>query len=189
MKQNENPFVLSAILLVISVVVALLLAFTNSITKDKIADNTLKEQIAARQEVLPSASEFNDISYNDGIVKGVFEGLDESNNVVGWCVNVAPNGYGGEINIMVGITKDYELSGVQVISNSETASLGARCTEPEFLDQFKGKDFPLSVTKNKDTKSDEISAITGATITTKAVTEGVNEAFNAVQKIGGGVSE
>lgn len=189
MKQNENPFVLSAILLVISVVVALILSFTNSITKDKIADNTLKEQIAARQEVLPAASEFSDLGHTDGIVKGVLEGRDDAGNVVGWCVNVAPNGYGGEINIMVGISKDNELSGVQVISNSETASLGARCTEPEFLDQFKGKDFPLSVTKNKNAKSDEISAITGATITTKAVSQGVNEAYNTVKKIGGGDAE
>lgn len=189
MKQNENPFVLSAILLVISVVVAFILSITNTITKDRIADNTLKEQIKARQEVLPCASQFEDINYTEGMVKGVFEGCDDAKNFVGWCVNVAPNGYGGEIDIMVGITKDYELSGVQVISNSETASLGARCTEPEFLDQFKGKDFPFSVTKNKDTKSDEISAITGATITSKAVTEGVNVAYDIVNKIGGGVSE
>ena len=49
MQKNENPVVLSLVLLIISVVVALLLAFTNSITKDKIAENTLKEQNAAKQ--------------------------------------------------------------------------------------------------------------------------------------------
>lgn len=189
MQKSENPFVLSAILLVISVVVALLLSFTNSITKEKIAENTQKEQTQARQEVLSSASDFVDLGYSDGIVKAVFEGRDENNNLIGWCVNVAPNGYGGEIDMMVGITKDHTLSGVKVVSNSETASLGARCTEESFRNQFSGKETPLKVTKNKDAKDDEISAITGATITSKAVTNGVNTAFLTISKIGGGTNE
>lgn len=78
MQKNENPVVLSAVLLVISLVVALLLAFTNSVTKDKIKENTIKEQNAAKQEVLPAAAEFNETEFTDdtGLVKAVFAGKD-----------------------------------------------------------------------------------------------------------------
>ncbi len=185
MQKNENPVVLSAVLLVISVIVALILSFTNSITADKIAENTQKEQDAAKKEVLAEAKVFEDVKYADDLIKAVFKGKDEMGAPVGWCVNVAPNGYGGEIDIMVGITADGKLSGIKVVSNSETAGLGAKCTQSEFSGQFAGKNAPLSVIKNGEAESDEIVAITGATITSKAVTTGVNAAFEAINKIGG----
>ena len=189
MQKNEKPIVLSAVLLIISVVVALLLSFTNSITKDKIAENTLKEQNSAKQEVLTSAKEFEDINYSENLVKAVFRGKSENGDTVGWCVNVTPGGYGGMIDMMVGITADGKLSGIKVVSNSETAGLGAKCSDSEFSSQFAGKEMPLSVIKNGTPKDDEIVAITGATITSKAVTSGVNAAFEAVNKVGGAENE
>ncbi len=189
MQNNEKPIVLSSVLLIISVIVALLLAFTNSVTKDKIAQNAQKEQDAAKQEVLSVAKEFKDENYSDDLVKAVFSGKDENGTFVGWCVNVTPGGYGGVIDMMVGITADGKLSGVKVVSNSETAGLGAKCTDSEFSNQFKGKSAPISVIKNGTPKESEIVAITGATVTSKAVTSGVNAAFDAIQKQGGAENE
>lgn len=189
MQNNEKPIVLSAVLLVISLVVALLLAFTNSITKDKIAENTEKEQTLAKEEVLSGAAMFESTGYSDDLVKEVFLARGSSDELIGWCVNVKPNGYGGAIDLMVGITSDYKLSGIKVVSNSETAGLGAKCTDEEFSSQFKGKALPLSVIKNGEPQDDEIVAITGATITSKAITEGVTAAFDAAVKLGGGKSE
>lgn len=188
MQNNEKPIVLSVVLLVISVVVALLLSFTNLITEEKIAQNNQDEQNRAKQEVL-SAYKFVDLSYTDGIVKGVFEGKDGSGNTLGWCVNVTPNGYGGQIDLMVGIDKDKTLLGIKVVSNSETAGLGAKCTNDDFAGQFHGKEMPISVIKSGTPKDNEIVAITGATITSRAVVQGVNKAYEVVDSIGGGTNE
>ena len=188
MQKNENPIVLSLVLLVISVVVALILAFTNSITEQKIADNTIKEQQSAMQTVLPEATAFEDMNYAEGNVKAVYQATS-GDKMIGWCVSVAPNGYGGAIDLMVGISPDMTLSGIKVVSNSETAGLGAKCTEESFSSQFSGKSAPLSVIKNGDADNSQIVAITGATITSVAVSDGVNEAVAAIEKIGGGIND
>lgn len=191
MQKNENPVVLSAVLLIISLVVALLLAFTNSVTKDRIEENTIKEQNTAKQEVLPAAADFAEIDFSDetGLVKAMFEGKDASGNVVGWCANVTPSGYGGALDIMVGVLNDGTISGMKVVSHSETAGLGAKAAESGFSSQFSGKktDAPLSVIKNGTPKDNEIVAISGATITSTAVKNGVNAAVDAVKKLNGGV--
>ena len=183
MQKNENPIVLSLVLFVIAVVVAGLLSFTNSVTKDKIAENVKLQQDQAKQEVCPGADEFRDLEYSKGNVKAVFCAM-KGEELQGWCVNVTPSGYGGTIDMMVGVTKDYKVSGVKVISNSETAGLGAKCTDDTFRAQYKGKDDTVKVIKNGTPKDDEIVAITGATITSKAVTSGVTDAV-AVVKDGG----
>lgn len=191
MQNNEKPIVLSVVLFVISVVVALLLAFTNSITKDKIAENKIEEQNAAKQEVLPMAALFLEKEFEDetGLVAGLFEGTDETGAMVGFCVNVTPNGYGGAVDMMVGITPDGKLSGVKVVSHAETAGLGAKVTEPKFVSQFSKKSTrePLTVIKSGTPKENEIVAISGATRTSNAVKDGVNAAIDVVKRMNGGV--
>lgn len=190
MQKNENPVVLSGVLLIISVIVALLLAFTNSVTKDKIAENTIKEQNAAKQEVLSAATEFTETEFADdtGMVQAVYVGTDSTGKTVGWCASVAPSGYGGTLDIMVGVSKDGTVSGMKVVSHSETAGLGAKAAEEDFSSQFAGKlaDGSLSVIKNGTPKDNEVVAISGATITSNAVKTGVNAAVNAVKNLNGG---
>ena len=188
MQKNENPAILSIVLLVISLVVALLLAFTNSITKDKIAENTRIEQDTAKKEVMKEANEFIDLNYSKGNVAAVYQ-AKSGGAVCGWCVSVTPNGYGGEIDLMVGISPDFKVTGIKVVSNSETAGLGAKCTEESFSGQFAEKATPVKVIKNGTPADNEIVAITGATITSQAVTDGVNEAVRAIKEIGGGQNE
>lgn len=191
MQKNENPVVLSLVLLIISVAVALLLAFTNSVTKEKIAENTLNEQNAAKQEVLAAASEFSEIAFTDesGIVQAVYEGKDNAGLTVGWCVNVTPGGYGGAIDMMVGIDANGTISGMKIVSHAETAGLGAKAADPEFSNQYQKKpaDGDLSVIKSGEPAEREIVALSGATITSKAVTTGVNAAAEVVAKLNGGV--
>ena len=190
MQKNENPIVLSLVLLVTSVVVALILAFTNSVTKDKIAENTRKEQDAAKIEVLAGATIFEDVDFKDetGLVKNVYLGKNEKHELIGWCVSVTPSGYGGVIDTMVGISRDGAVSGVKIISLSETPGLGAKATDASFLDQFAGKlgDGTLAVIKSGTAGEGEIMAISGATITSSAVKDGVNAAAKAVESVKGG---
>jgi len=188
MQKNENPVVLSLVLLIISVIVALILAFTNSITEAKIAENTAKEQKEAMQAVLPEAENFENVNHSSGNVQAIYEAT-AGGELIGWCVSVAPGGYGGAIDLMVGIAPDLTLSGIKVVSNSETAGLGAKCTDESFSSQFGGKIAPVSVIKNGEPQNDEIVAITGATVTSSAVVSGVNEAVEAIKEIGGGLNE
>ncbi len=190
MQKNENPIILSFVLLVISVVVALLLAFTNSVTKEKIAENTLKEQNVAKQEVLSGATYFTEVENapKTDIVKAVFEGKSSTGDLVGWCVNATPYGYGGTLDLMVGILPDGTISGIVVVSHSETAGLGAKAQDPAFYEKYlhKAADGGLEVIKSGSPKENEIVALSGATVTTKAVTKGVNAAAEAVNAIKGG---
>ncbi len=190
MQKNENPVVLSFVLLLIAVVVAFLLAFTNSVTKDKIAENTLKEQNAAKQEVLSGATYFTEVEHapKTDIVKVVYEGKSNTGDLVGWCVNVAPYGYGGALDLMVGILPDGTISGIMVVSHSETAGLGAKAQDPAFYEKFLGKaaDGGIEVIKSGEPKENEIVALSGATVTSRAVTKGVNAAAEAVNAVKGG---
>ena len=97
----------------------------------------------------------------------------------GYVVRVAPNGFGGAIDMMVGVDVSGAVTGVAIVSQSETASLGANCTREDFRAQFTGKTGTLSVSKD----GGEIEALTGATVTSRAVTEGVNTALEFVQEV------
>lgn len=183
MRNNENIFVLSAVLFVITAVVAVMLAFSNMITVDKIAENTLKAQNEAMALVMEEASEFKfDKSFYDGIVKKVYKAVSGEKEL-GWCVSVAPVGYGGEIELIVGIDNEYNLTGIKVVNMSETPGLGAKASEDKFTSQFAGKKAAngINVIKSGTPKDDEILAISGATVTSQAIKNGVNAAIEAVK--------
>ena len=182
---GKDMFKLGLNLLIISAVAALLLALTNSVTADTIAQRSEQANAEARKLVLDFAETFEEVKdaktdNSKGIeVAEIFEAKDASGNTVGYTLKVLPSGYGGEIQLMVGIdSANSQVSGINVVSNSETAGLGARSTEPEFSDQYKGKPLEeLSVLKNGTPGDTEIKAISGATITSTAVTNGVDAAI------------
>lgn len=172
-------------LLIISAVAALLLALTNSVTAGTIAQRSEQANAEARKLVLDSAETFEEVKdVNTDNSKGIevaeiYEAKDASGNTVGYTLKVLPSGYGGQIELMVGIdSANSQVSGINVVSNSETAGLGAKSTDPEFSDQYKGKPLEeLSVLKNGTPGDTEIKAISGATITSTAVTNGVDAAI------------
>lgn len=182
---GKDMFKLGLNLLIISAVAALLLALTNSVTASTIAQRNEQANAEARKLVLESAQDFEQVKdvktdNSKGVeVSEIYEAKDASGNTVGYTLKVLPSGYGGTIELMVGIdsTKG-QVSGINVVSNSETAGLGAKATNPEFSDQYKGKPLEeLSVLKNGTPGDTEIKAISGATITSTAVTNGVDAAI------------
>ena len=182
---GKDMFKLGLNLLIISAIAALLLAFTNNVTADTIAKRNEQANAEARKLVLESAQDFEQVKdvktdNSKGVeVSEIYEAKDASGNTVGYTLKVLPSGYGGTIELMVGIDSvKGQVSGINVVSNSETAGLGAKATDPEFSDQYKGKPLEeLSVLKNGTPGDTEIKAISGATITSTAVTNGVDAAI------------
>lgn len=102
---------------------------------------------------------------------------------------VSKEGYGGEIEVSVGILDDGTVTGIEILSINETAGLGMRATEPEFKDQFKDIK-PGKFVLTKENPSGNIDALSGATITSKAVVAAVNTALDYHHDIiGGGADE
>lgn len=182
---GKDMFKLGLNLLIISAVAALLLALTNSVTASTIAQRNEQANAEARKLVLESAQDFEQVKdvktdNSKGVeVSEIYEAKDASGNTVGYTLKVLPSGYGGTIELMVGIdSAKGQVSGINVVSNSETAGLGAKATNPEFSDQYKEKPLEeLSVLKNGTPGDTEIKAISGATITSTAVTNGVDAAI------------
>ncbi len=185
MKENVRSIIKTgAILLVIGFVCTLLLALCNSMTKDRIASLAANAEQEAMASTLPIADKFVKLQYDGGgIVTAVYEGKSEDKTVVGYCVKAEPIGYGGTISMIVGIDTDGKVTGVDIVSMSETPGLGAKASNPEFTDGFVGKSAGIKVKKSGAPNDDEISAISGATVTSKAVTEGVNAAIAATESL------
>ncbi len=167
---------LAGTLLLISVVVAGLLGLTNYVTADKIAAINRDKTAASMSEVLPADS-YAEIEYTgtDANVAAIFAAAGG-----GYVVEVTPSGFGGTIDMVVGVAADGTVSGVSIISMSETSGLGANASKESFRSQFVGKSGTLAVSKD----GGEIDALTGATITSRAVTSGVNSALAAVAEMG-----
>lgn len=173
------------ILAIICLIITSTLAGTNALTKAPIAQLALEKEVATRQTVLPAAQQFEPIP-STGLENIPYYGTDSSGTIVGYVFITKGKGYGGEISVMTGISADGIVTGVQILSNGETVGLGANCTKKSFTDQYvdASADTPLSVTKSSP-GAGEIQALTGATITSNAVTAAVNQAlqdFAAIPK-------
>lgn len=165
---------LALILLLITAVVAGLLGVVNLLTADKIAENTAKKATVAMQTVLPADSyEKLDVTGYDVTEAYKADG--------GYVVRLNAMGFGGAIDMMVGIDLNGKVTGISVISHGETASLGAECTREDWQSQFVGTAGSLQVTKDGGT----VDALTGATVTSRAVTDGVNRAVEFVKEVQG----
>lgn len=185
-------FRLAGILFAITVIAAVLLGATNIATADKIEQQMIQENIDARKAVLGNAEEFEKIEDVDleniiqsefPIIQEVYKGIKDD-EVVGYTFKTTPSGYGGEIVVNVGISIDDQVTGIKVVSHSETPGLGAKSTEDSFQEQYKGKpiETPLEVVKSTPSNDNEVEAITGATITSNGVTEGVNVSVDLYNK-------
>lgn len=175
-KKSDGMANLIIILFVICLATSLLLGLVNMITAPNIKRMNEEKTQAAKQKVL-MADEYTEVLYTggDSVVKAVFQAGD-----TGYVVQVAPSGFGGNLNMMVGVGADGTVTGVDIISHAETSGLGANATKPAFKDQYRGQTGPLAVKKDGGT----IDALTGATITSRAVTSGVNAALEAVASLG-----
>lgn len=157
-------------LTVIAVVAALALGFVYKQTAPVISSFMKQETDEAMRKVLPSENfEVSSIAPN------VYEGRAADGTLDGFTVEVSPSGYGGKISMIVGIDLNGLVTGVVIISHSETPGIGTRAvSEDWFLKQYKGRGGSLEMGRGG------IDALSGATITSKAVNEGIREALQTV---------
>lgn len=187
-KKTKSPGIIKTgiILFLITGIAALILASVNSVTAPMITANETEKQMTAMTTVLPEADKFEELTEDikSENVLGIYAGKKDK-KTVGYAVLVESMGYGGAISMVVGVDKDNKITGIDITSQSETPGLGANCSNEEFKNQFIGKTSEITVVKN-NAKDNQIDAITSATITSKAVTNGVNIAVEAVKSIEGG---
>ena len=185
MKQNESMAMyvlrLAGTLLLICAVTAGLLAGVNSITAPIIDELNAAKTQEAISAVLPGGFDTEIADYADatGIVSKVYQGAN------GYAVEVGPGGFDNTITMMVGIDNEGKVLGISVVNHTETAGLGAvaDADTPKgiaFREQFIGASGSVSVTKDGGT----MDAITGATITSRAICVGVNAALDCVAGLG-----
>ena len=115
-----------------------------------------------------------------------YQGLDASGRTAGYVFITESKGYGGAIKVMTGITSDAQVSGVVLLEQEETPGLGANAAQESFREQYVGPapEDGFTVLKNGGASADnEVDALTGATISSKAVTEAVNQALTVFWEI------
>jgi len=177
----------AAILLIITAVAAMLLGVVSETTKEAIAAQSAKTEQTAMEAVLPGEGlEFEsvlDVAAGDdaqGTISKISKAISNG-ETFGYVITTAPSGFGGAVNTMIGIDTEGIITGLRVLSHAETPGLGALSTDPSFYEQFFGKSGSLAVQKD----GGEIQAITSATITSRAVTDGANEALEWFAANGG----
>ena len=184
--QAKNILKYALVLFVITAVTAALLAWVNMVTADKIAQNAVAAENNALREVMANAESFeplDEASANGYGAQAIYIAKDASGESVGICAKMAKNGYGGEIVSVIGVDCEGLVTGVSIISHSETPGLGAKLTNEDFKGQFTGKG-EVSVVK-AGANDNQVNAISGATISSKALTESVNCAVSVLKQIKG----
>ena len=165
------------ILLIITSVSGMVLGATNSVTEEIIMERSLEEVITSIESLIQDADEFEIIEEDDVIerdrIREVYVGY-ENGSVAGFAIKSFGQGYGGEVEVMVGIIGDGTISGVQVMSQSETPGLGDKITEESFLENYRG---------NKTGEDVTIDTIGGATVSSNAVNTAVEEAASLYEDI------
>lgn len=176
-KNDSGMAKLTITLGAICVACALVLGMVNQITEGPIAAVQQAKNEAAMAEVLP-ADAYTPVDYtgSDATVQSINKAGEE-----GYVVEVSPGGsFSGTLTIMVGVKNDGTVSGVAVTSSGETSGLGDNAKKPDWRAQFVGLSGEVKVTKD----GGSIESITGATITSRAVSAGVTSALAVVAELG-----
>ena len=198
----KNTLILSAI----TIVAGCLLGLVYEITKAPIAQAQENAKQEAYKTVLADAAEFTvdetldpakaadvllEAGYAGYDITEVAEAKDASGEVMGYVITVTSHeGYGGDIKLSVGILSDGTVKGIEMLDISETAGLGMKAIEDDFKNQFKDKQVEkFSYTKSGEDGDDKIDALSGATITTNAVTNAVDSALVYFQNVLGGSAQ
>ena len=202
----KNKIIKDALALtLITLVAGVALGGVYEITKDPIAKQEAQAKAEAYEQVFTDAAAFEAVEMDDTLTKTIRDQLDQegykaqsieevmraedqSGETLGYAFTVVTSeGYGGDIQFSMGVQNDGTLNGISILSIGETAGLGMNADTPAFKDQFVGKQVEkLQYTKNGATQDDEINAISGATVTTNAMTNGVNAGLCSFRVMEGG---
>lgn len=164
-------------LFVFCLVMTLLLVGTNLLTRDQIQAQTVKTEETARKMVFPDADSFDE---KEGYFIAVKDG-----KTAGYVFTTEANSYGGALKVMTGISEEGKVTGVSILSIDDTPGLGMNAKNESFRNQYL-QDVPsdgFEVVTGGNAGEGEINALTGATITSKAVTTAVNEAVDQYEEI------
>ena len=202
----KNKIIKDALALtLITLVAGVALGGVYEITKEPIARQEAQAKAEAYEQVFTDAAAFEEVKMDDTLIQTIRDQLDQegykaqsieeimraedqSGEMLGYAFTVVTSeGYGGYIQFSMGVQNDGTLNGISILSIGETAGLGMNADTPAFKDQFVGKQVEqLQYTKNGATQDDEINAISGATVTTNAMTNGVNAGLCAFRVMEGG---
>ncbi len=163
---------IGAKLLLICAIVAGVVSFLYALTAEQYEKNIRQTKNAAIGEIF-SLIDLSTVTLPYGGEETVYK-VTQGEKIVGYCVEVKSAGFGGDIEMMVGYTADKRVLGVSIIALSETPGLGAKVAEDDFLSQYEGKGGALVL-------GSDVDAVSGATISSRAVTDGVNRATEALQ--------
>lgn len=195
MKIKNETFKNTLILFLITLVAGMLLGLVYEITSDARNEQIKKTKQEAYKSVFKNASKFedfnidtqsllktlkeNNITEKNAVIETCAYAYDKEDNITGYIITVtAKEGYSGDITFSVGIDLESKITGISILTINETAGLGMNAKEAYFLDQYIDKDGDyFVVNKNESEEGINIDAISGATITTKAMTKGVNAAL------------
>ncbi len=186
------------ILFIVCVVITGALAYVNGVTEPIISENEKVTEQESLAKVLPGAESFTEprlaeklkaegYTVGDSVVK-LYE-AQKGGESIGYVVEVSTKGYGGAMKMFVGIDKAQSVTGLSLTSHNETPGLGSKAADPKFSDQFLGA-FPekeFFVVKSAAKADYEIQAISGATVSSRAVTRGVADAIALIRSMAGGV--
>lgn len=183
----------------IALVASMSLAIVYGVTKEPIAEAERQEKLRAIRQVLPPfandpAEDFETVvigkdKRGGDVTTDMYYGRDQEGNLVGTALTVfSEQGYGGRIYVVVGAKPDGRVSGIYILRHLETPGLGSKITGPSFTDQFKGcslEDTDLRVEKD----GGNVHAITGATISPRAVAEAVVWGLEIIARKQGGEAQ
>lgn len=183
---------LGAILLAFGVISALLLGLTYQVTLDPITKSRALEDQQNQTMVYPAADTFEKLDQATiDAVKATSPGIIDiaeakaGSETLGYVVKSGTNGFGGAMEVMVGVDKDGKVTGIRLGNNAETPGLGDNAKKPEFYEQFPGKDLLAGIGVNKaEPGANEIQAMTGATVTSRAVVDAVNAVKAVLEEVG-----
>ena len=186
-KNSKNEFLkLSVTLRLIAGIMAFLVALVNNITAPIISESNEQKTSEALLEVLPEADSFVKVDYLPTSIDDVsILGVWRASNNVGFCVKVAPKGYGGAIETIVGFDSNGSVTNTKIVSMSETSGIGTKISGAEFLQNFVGKSTTVKGDK-KAADKDTVVYISGATKSSKAFIKGINAAITVVSELTGG---
>lgn len=197
-------------LFIVTLISALALSFVYEITKAPIEEqNEIKKQKAYQavyqdtvvkpdEKLMKRAEETDltslDASYENVTIDEINQACDSNGNLIGYILQVSSKGYKGTITLMYGYSLDGTVQGIEFLSLKETAGLGMNASKPDFIDQFTGKTVKqFDVMKpGTATGDNQVDAISGATVTSKAVAKALNVGIDFLTEnagLGGGANE
>lgn len=200
----KNKIVHDAVILtVITLVAGFLLGLVHDITLEPIAKANYDKEQTAYRNVFADAASFEeyqdfdseaatqtavDAGFANDLIEGAQVALDASGNTLGYVITVtSTEGSQANITLSMGVTLEGVLNGYATTSISETPGLGSKVADADFKSQFEGKNVEeYTVTKTGSTSDSEIDALSGATISSRAVTNAVNAGLAYFRSIGGG---